>query len=99
MLARMFTLTGPIENGGVPYAVTWNDGDVTGDALLVDEVDRLVGIGELIPRTPTGPFVPATVDDDVGAFITLGALFYSFTVEGDTPDLPPVPDTPEDAVP
>jgi hypothetical protein len=93
-----FRLTGPAENGGPVRSVTWDDGELSGDRQLVEQALRLVEDRELIGRTPTGPFITANLTDPADAFVTLADLFYSYTVDGDVPELEPLPELPPGAV-
>lgn len=84
-----FTITGT--SARVSAQVTWRDGDVEGDDLLIAEARLLardrVEVG--IPGLWAGP---AGLDEHVQAVATLAYLMDpGYTIDGDEPDIEPLP--------
>jgi hypothetical protein len=79
-------VTGRID--GEPVWATWEDGQIYGDARLVDLARSHVDAGKEIPLTEDGPFVKAALDDAWSFTTTMSVLVDEPVVSGD--DLPSV---------
>jgi hypothetical protein len=86
----MFSVHGDI-GGGESRTVTWDDGELGGDADAVALV--LDQIGRTVLPTPTGPSVIGGISEPLIAVQTIGSIFRSYAVSGDAPEPPePAPD-------
>jgi hypothetical protein len=94
----MFEVTGQL--AGKRRTVVWDDGQLNGDAAVVEEVRLLVASGRPLALTPTGPMVTAALDPPAVACRTIAEVFDTGTVQvdGDMP-VPEPADLPDGAIP
>lgn len=86
-----FTITGTI--GEAPRTVSWDAGELDGDAEPIDRAELLVAGGETVWATPTGPHFTAELADPSIAFVTLLSVFDSGLEILVTGELPSIPDS------
>lgn len=83
----MFTVNGSAY--GDSYAVTWNDGELSGSQEIVNMLTDEVGSPVVVP--PVGPVYELTLDDPKSVIAALLDMTTVDSIEGDAPVVvPPV---------
>jgi len=68
--------------------LTWTPpGRLSGNADLLDQVLDVLDGHEALLLTPTGPSIPATVEDRAAVFAVVVNLYPAAAFSGDVPDL------------
>lgn len=82
-----FTVLGTLDDRSV--AVTWKDGELSGDQDAVARAETLVDLRERLDMTPTGPEVIAALEPDwIAARTIIAALDRVDEIIGDVSDPP-----------
>lgn len=92
----MYTMTGRLPGSRTTRAITWDDGDLRGDGLLVALVRLESELWEGLPVGP--PSGPYTLHDHVGSGLSTVVLIASIldqttlSIAGSRPERPDVPE-------
>lgn len=81
---------------GIPAKLAWNGTSLTGTPEGMAAVHELVAQEE-VQLTPTGPWVPANINDEVAAFAMSWLVLTGPEITGEPPDLG-VPEIPDGAI-
>jgi hypothetical protein len=77
MARVIFTVEGTVR--GRPASITFDAGELDGDAEAIARVEEMIGLADVLDVTPTGPTIVAGLSPPQTALLTIAAAF-----DGDT---------------